>query len=155
MHKQHVEVVGRNIVTNQLTREGIEVAEPVRDQGIDLVAYLSKDDGADRFQARPLQLKVASDRAFSIRRKYLAFNQMYIVYVWRVAYPSDEPEIYVLDTDEMVAVGDERGWTTNPTWIDNDRWDETQATQATKRLIQKHRMKPGGWRSKLFPKESR
>jgi len=151
LKSQQVEVIGRNIVINQLVHEGIEVAEPVRDRGIDLVAYLSKEEGADRFRARPLQLKVASERSFSIRRKYLEFNQMYVVYVWRVAYPAEDSEIYVLDTQEMVAVGDERGWTSKDTWTKDDRWDETRVTKATKRVIKKHRVRLGEWRAKLFP----
>jgi hypothetical protein len=150
LDNQQVEVLGRNIVVNQLTHEGIEVAEPVRDRGVDLVAYLSKEDGADEFYARPLQLKVSSHRGFSIRKKYLEFNQMYVVYVWRVAYPSEESEIYVLDTDEMEAVGNERGWTTNSTWLDDGRWDETEATEATKDVIKEYRVHPGDWRDKLF-----
>lgn len=74
LDKQQVEVIGRNVVTNQLLREGIEVAEPVRDRGIDLIAYLRKEE-SERVQSRPLQLKVASDRDFSVYKKYHDFNK--------------------------------------------------------------------------------
>ena len=120
LDSQQVEVIGRNIITNQLTREGIEVAEPVRDRGIDLVAYLSKEEGADQFRACPIQLKVASGRDLSIYRKYEAFPQMVVAYVWCVA-SEDDVEVYAVTTDEALEIAEKRRWTETKTWQSKGR----------------------------------
>ena len=80
LDKQQVEVIGWNVVSNQLLREGIEVEEPLRDRGIDLIAYLRKEE-SESFEACPIQLKVASDRDFSVYKKYHDFNEMVVAYV--------------------------------------------------------------------------
>jgi hypothetical protein len=36
---QTVEIIGRNFLVSQLVRDGVEVARPERDHGIDLIAY--------------------------------------------------------------------------------------------------------------------
>jgi len=148
LDNQQIEVVGRNIITNQLLREGIEVAEPVRDRGIDLIAYLRKEDGDD-FQARPLQLKVASDKDFSVYRKYEDFNEMVVVYVWRVTH-DDGPEIYALTTQETLDVAEERGWTDTNTWENKRQYNDTKVTGPTQEAVNPYRIEPGEWRSKLF-----
>jgi hypothetical protein len=149
LDKQQVEVIGRNVVTNQLLREGIEVAEPVRDRGVDLVAYRPKEEG-EAFQARPLQLKVASDRDFSVYQKYAAFNDMVVVYVWRVAY-DDGPEVYALTTQETLDVAERRGWTDTNTWQTKQQYNDTTVTGPTQEAVDPYRIRPGEWRAKLFP----
>jgi hypothetical protein len=153
LDKQQVEVIGRNIVTNQLLREDIEVAEPVRDRGIDLIAYLRKEEG-QRFHARPLQLKVASDRDFSVYKKYDEFNDMVVVYVWRIAY-EDGPEIYALTTQETLDVAEQRGWTETNTWANKDQYNDTTVTGPTQNAVNPYEIEPGGWCEKLFGGEGR
>ena len=153
MDSQQVEVIGRNIIINQLTRAGIEVATPVRDRGIDLVAYLSKEEGATRFRARPIQLKIASDRDLSIYRKYEAFNDMVVVYVWRIAFDQDA-EVYAVTTDEALQIAEQRGWTQTNTWKDSGRYNDTGVTGPSQEAIAPYRIHPDGWREKLFPTEA-
>ena len=148
LDKQQVEVIGRNVVTNQLLREGIEVAEPVRDRGIDLIAYLRKEEG-ENFHARPLQLKVASDRDFSVYKKYHDFNDMVVVYVWRVAF-DDGPEVYALTTQETLDIAEKRGWTDTNTWQNDDQYNDTRVTGPTQKAVDPYRIQPGEWKSKLF-----
>ena len=148
LDKQQIEVLGRNMVTNQLLREGIEVAEPVRDRGVDLIAYLPKENG-ERFRARPLQLKVASDRDFSVYTKYEEFSDMVVVYVWRVAY-DDGPEIYALTTRETLEVAEQRGWTETNTWKRDGRYNDTKVTGPTQEAVDPYRVERGEWRTKLF-----
>ena len=52
---QVVEVLGRNLLVGVLLTEGVEVALPVRDKGIDLVAYFCTDP--------PLRLGPHSDES--------------------------------------------------------------------------------------------
>jgi hypothetical protein len=61
---QFVEILGRHYLITELMRAGIEVAEPVRDRGIDLIAYVDLDSSSGAFCARPIlpgtPLKVAA-----------------------------------------------------------------------------------------------
>ena len=53
---QKIEIIGRNRLINELLAADLEVAQPLRDRGIDLIAYLDIDDAIDRFVAFPIQL---------------------------------------------------------------------------------------------------
>ena len=43
---QSIEILGRNRLINELIGAGIEVAQPLRDRGIDLIAYLDRNKKA-------------------------------------------------------------------------------------------------------------
>jgi len=70
---QLTEIFGRNRLINDLLRSGVEVATPARDRGVDLIAYLDIDEQIGRFVAVPIQIKTATQRSFSIDRKYSKF----------------------------------------------------------------------------------
>jgi len=82
MDSQTIELVGRSQLTSELLRAGLEVALPLRDRGIDLVAYADTGDGVTAFTAVPIQMKAASERSFSIDRKYDKFPNLLHAYVW-------------------------------------------------------------------------
>ena len=46
MDSQAVELLGRNRLVSDLLQAGLEVALPVRDRGIDLIAYANLNTGA-------------------------------------------------------------------------------------------------------------
>lgn len=54
-------------------RAGIEVARPERDRGVDLIAYVDRDARLGRFVARPIQMKAATKRVFSLDPKCANF----------------------------------------------------------------------------------
>jgi predicted methyltransferase MtxX (methanogen marker protein 4) len=56
MDSQTVEIIGRNRLVNELLAAGLEVATPLRDRGIDLIAYVDLDEAIGRFAAFPIQL---------------------------------------------------------------------------------------------------
>lgn len=39
LDSQAVEILGKNKLINELLKAGLEVASPIRDRGIDLIAY--------------------------------------------------------------------------------------------------------------------
>ena len=80
MDNQIVELLGENLLIDELLRAGLEVAYPARDKGIDLIVY--KDKG--KFLSRPIQLKSASDKSFSIDKKYKKIPKLLVVFVWGV-----------------------------------------------------------------------
>jgi len=44
MDSQTVEIIGRNYLVSRLVSDGLEVARPERDRGVDLIAYLDLDE---------------------------------------------------------------------------------------------------------------
>jgi len=85
---QTVEIVGRNLLVSLLARDGLEVARPERDRGVDLIAYLDLDEESGRFAACPIQMKAATSRSFSLMRKYEKFPQLLLAYIWHVDDPA-------------------------------------------------------------------
>jgi predicted methyltransferase MtxX (methanogen marker protein 4) len=43
---QQIEIMGRNRLVNELIAAGIAVAVPLRDRGIDVIAYGDRDQGS-------------------------------------------------------------------------------------------------------------
>ena len=103
---QVVEILGRNFLISELLLAGFEVAIPARDRGIDLIIY--KDH--NKFTACPIQMKVASERSFSIDRKYEKFPNLIMAYVWNVKDPN-KTVTYALTYKQAVEVAKKKGWT--------------------------------------------
>jgi len=70
MDTQIVEILGRQRLVAELLRDGLEVAMPARDRGVDLVAYADLSQQVASFAARPIQMKASSTSAFGVFRKY-------------------------------------------------------------------------------------
>jgi len=77
LDKQQVECLARAALTAALTADGLEVARPERDAGIDLLAYT-----INRLRVAPIQMKAATETGWSIDRKYGQVDGLVMVYVW-------------------------------------------------------------------------
>jgi hypothetical protein len=115
MDGQIVEILGHNQLTSELFRAGLEVSLPVRDRGIDLIAYADLFTNVQAFVARPIQMKAASNRSSGLDQKYAKFPNLLIAYVWHL----DRPEAVVtfaLTYDEAFRVAQKMGYTETPSW---------------------------------------
>lgn len=144
MDSQVVEVLGRHILTNQLLQAGIEVAEPVRDRGVDLIAYLERGDNHTRFRALPLQLKACSDRAWNVDRKYADVPGLIIAHAWYVIEPS-RAVVYAMSYDDAVAIAEEMRYASSRSWLDNGYYATTSPAARLVELLERHRMTPDRW----------
>ncbi len=91
-----------------MLQANLEVALPLRDRGIDLIAFADLDTHVNSFIARPIQMKAASDKSFGIHKKYAKFPNLIIAYVWYLNDPS-KTVTYGLTYHEAVQVADEMG----------------------------------------------
>jgi len=57
---QVVEIIGRQRMIAELLQDGLEVAMPIRDRGVDLIAYADLNQQLTRFAARPIQMKAST-----------------------------------------------------------------------------------------------
>jgi hypothetical protein len=144
---QITEIIGRNRLINELLAAGLEVAQPMRDRGVDLIAYLDVDDDIDRFVAFPIQLKVSGASRFSVDRKYDRFPNLILAYVWGIDGLSAS-ETYALTQREAVAVAEVMGWTKTVSW---ERGAYSAIISVKLRgLLEPYKMTPTAWRAMLM-----
>jgi|SoiMethySBSTD1v2_1073268.scaffolds.fasta_scaffold1648672_2 hypothetical protein len=62
MDTQTGEILGRNRLIHELRLAGLEVAVPQRDRGVDLIAYVEREDSTSQFAAVAIQMKAAARR---------------------------------------------------------------------------------------------
>jgi hypothetical protein len=147
MDSQIVELLGRNRLTDELLRAGLEVALPVRDRGIDLIAYADLGPGLQAFAACPIQMKASSARAFSLDAKYAKFPNLIIAHIWHIDSPEDEVT-YALTYSEALAVAEAMGWTVTVSWAKGYYTNTTPGTKL-RELLEPHRMTPEKWWLKI------
>lgn len=140
---QIVEVLGRNRLTDELLRAGLEVARPVRDRGIDLIAYADLSSSVPSFIARPVQMKAASVAGFGLDRKYEKFPNLLIAYVWRLAQP-DAAVTYALSYAEAFQVAETMGYTATESWR-RGTYVNTSPGAKLQRLLDPFKMTGAKW----------
>lgn len=111
---QQVEIIGRNLLISACIADGVEVSQPLRDKGIDLVIY---DDHSDnnQFNAVPVQLKASSARSFSVNAKYAKFPGMFMAYTWHSVNPA-EAQLYIMSYGQAIEIANEAGWLKTESW---------------------------------------
>ena len=155
---QLIELRGRHRLVEELLRAGLEVSLPVRDRGIDLVAYAELSAQVRRFAARPIQMKATSSAFFMIDRKYEKFPDLLIAFIWHVLEPT-KTEIYALTHEESVYVADAMGYTKTDSWLGRTKsalrskrgaYSTTRPSRKLKKLLEPYKMSPEKWRSRVI-----
>ena len=148
LDSQQVELVGTALLRTLLLADGIELAEPIRDRGVDLIAYLD----AGFFRAVPLQVKASTSARFGVDRKYERFPEMQIVHLWNVQDPA-KARIFCTTYAEAVGVADKLGWTRTASWAKGYSASVSQTSRGGKRVIDAltpYEVNPGAWHERLF-----
>jgi len=141
---QVIEILGRNRLIDELLRAGLEVALPLRDRGIDLIAYSDSGENITAFVGKPIQMKAASGESYGIDRKYTAFPGLILAYVWNVG-DGNKTATYAMSYAEAVAVADQMGYTQTESW-QRGCYVCTSVSARLRALLEAHRMTPGKWR---------
>jgi hypothetical protein len=145
---QVIELVGRNCLGSELLRDGLEVAVPGRDRGIDLVVYADLFSRVKRFIARPIQMKAASGRSFSIDRKYGKVANLIIAYVWHIHDPG-KTVTYALTYRGALKVA-RKCWARarSQSWK-RGRYSTNSPNRKLCKLLEPYRMTEGNWWKKV------
>jgi hypothetical protein len=145
---QVIELIGRNRLGSELLRDGLEVAVPARDRGIDLIAYADLSARVKKFRARPIQMKAASNGSFSIDRKYEKVADLIIAYVWNIHDPGTTVT-YALTYEEALIVA-KKCWARarSASWK-RGRYSTSNPSQKLCGLLKPYRMKEGDWWEKV------
>jgi hypothetical protein len=143
MDTQLVELIGRQHLTSELLRAGLEVATPIRDRGIDLIAYSDIDKRLTRFASCPIQMKAAMTRPFSLATKYAKVRNLLIAYVWNLNDLS-KTVTYALTYQEALAVAETLGWTRTGSW-QRGAYSTTRPSAKIVKLLEPYRMTSEKW----------
>jgi hypothetical protein len=115
LDSQVVELLGRQRLIAELLRDGLEVAVPVRDRGVDLIAYADLSQQVARFASRPIQMKASTTSAFGVDQKYGKIVDLILAFVWNLDN-TNPAATYALPYAEAVQVAAEMGWTKTASW---------------------------------------
>jgi hypothetical protein len=94
VHPALIGKAGEMMVAAELMRRGVEVAQPHSDVGVDLFAYRLEPGTTVPARVVPIQVKSASNVAFSFHRRWLE-KSTNLVLVWQL---ETTPEFYVFDS---------------------------------------------------------
>jgi hypothetical protein len=138
---QQIEIVGRNLLVSLFISDGIEVAMPMRDRGIDVIAFLDLPEKGS-FKAVPVQLKAFSQRGFGVYKKYEKFPDMLIAYLWFANEPL-KAELYVLTYEQAVGIADHLGWTKTISWTSNGSYITSKPSKELVGALEPYKYSPG------------
>jgi len=140
---QVVELLGRQRLIAELLRDGLEVALPVRDRGVDLIAYADLSHQVARFAARPVQMKASTTSAFGVFSKYERVADLIMAYVWHLREP-EAAVTYAMTYSQSLAVAEKLGWLATPSW-QTGGYSTSKPSQQLLRLLEPYRMVTGRW----------
>lgn len=141
MDTQQVELMGRNLLISYFIADGVEVSLPIRDRGIDLIAFDDMSSDGE-FRAVPVQLKASSKRSFSVHKKYDKFPNLIMAYVWNAADPANA-ELFVMSYREACGVAEELGWTKTDSWVLGTGYSSQSPGKRVLAELEKFRYEPG------------
>jgi hypothetical protein len=144
---QLTEIAGKHLLISRLVAAGFEVAEPLRDKGIDLVVYRD-GEGVNDFAAYPIQLKASSHESFSLDRKYERFSRLLIAYVWNVQSP-ERSDVYALTFSDAMQVMEKKGYLKTDSWTKRGYYFVRSAGTELKEILEPYKMTTKRWQEKL------
>src|SRR5207248_1606378 len=128
----------------QLVAGGLEVAIPVRDRGIDLIAYLDLSAETPQFVSCPIQMKASQEARFSLDKKYDKIANLLISYVWYVEDPA-KACVYALSYDEAFALLKKRDHTETDSWRLKNSYSVPKPGPDWLQDLEHYRMTPDRW----------
>jgi len=145
---QLTEIAGKHLLISSLVAAGFEVAQPLRDKGIDLVAYRDGENGKE-FAAYPIQLKASSHESFSLDKKYERLGpRLLIAYVWNVQDP-ERSDVYALTFGDALQVMKKKGYAETDSWTKKGYYFVRSAGIELKEILEPYKMNTKRWREKL------
>jgi hypothetical protein len=152
MDSQIIELIGRQYLIAELFRADLEVALPVRDRGVDLIAYRERSD--EDFQSIPIQVKASSVRGWGVNRKYERTKDLLLVHVWNVAKP-EHLELFGMTYQESLEIADAMGYLKTDSWTKHGAYSTTNPSAKLRTKMDRYRMSEAVWKLRLAALPSR
>ena len=151
---QLTELVGRHFLISQLIASGLEVATPIRDRGIDLIAYLDLNAETDQFLACPIQMKASKEARFSLEQKYKKIANLLVTFVWHLENPA-KTCIYALTYNQAFEMLNSRGHCETFSWREKHGYSVPNPSGSWLEELEPYRMTPFNWRERICSAASR
>jgi hypothetical protein len=139
LDNQQVECLARQALTAALTADGLEVARPERDCGIDLLAYTVNPP-----RMMPIQMRAETAAGYSVEKKHAGIDSLIMVYVWNACSLGGE-QFFAMRWSEAAEIADRLSYA----WDSRGRWISTRPPARLIAAIESHRVSPGGWSALL------
>jgi hypothetical protein len=136
---QQMEIAGRSVLVAAIVADGLEVARPERDKGIDLLAF-----SVDPWKVVPIQMKAAAHESFAVHHKYALVPGLVMAYVWHAATPG-ESVVYAMPYRKAVDVAEQLGWTKTKSWQEAGGYSTTRPSAKVKAVLEPFKMGDGDW----------
>ena len=153
LDSQRIELLGRNRLIDELLRANLEVALPIRDRGIDLIAYVDLDSRVSKYTARPIQMKAASAKSLAIDRKYEKFRGLIIAFVWDLN-AEQRGATYALTFEDLKSLADKWKWLSTDSWEKNGIYTTNQPSRHMIDDLEPHKMDKDKWWQLIAERES-
>lgn len=105
--KPQIERIGTAHLIAELYKEGIKIAFPDIDDGVDLIAYT--DSVTTGFRSVPIQIKCFSGSGFSSNKSYLKTPSLKIAYIWNVG-KSVGPRFFLMPYESAEEIVSSKKW---------------------------------------------
>jgi len=145
---QLIELSGRHFLISKLLDDGLEVAIPVRDRGVDLIAYLDLTKETKQFVACPIQLKASQQARFGLQQKYARIANVLMVYVWHLE-DEDKTCVHALSYGEAYGLLKKHGHTETDSWKQMGGYTIPNPNEQWLTELREYEMTPGKWRDKI------
>jgi hypothetical protein len=147
---QVIELIGRNRLGSEILRDGLDVAVPARDKGIDLIAYADRSSNVKEFVARPIQMKASSEASFSIDRKYKRVTNLILAYVWHI-HDANATVTYALEYKDALRIASQcwgRAKGNSESWK-RGRYSTSKPSRKLRMLLEPFKISEGKWWEKV------
>jgi hypothetical protein len=141
---QVVELLGRQRLMGELLRDGLEVAVPARDRGIDLIASADLSRHVARFWARPVQMKAYTTSGFTVAQKFTRIADLILAYVWHLG-EAQSAVTYAMPYADALKVAEAMGWTETASFREGGVYTTTNPSKRLLSHLELYRMSPGKW----------
>jgi hypothetical protein len=128
---------GEVLVAGELLRQGVEVAYPASDVGVDLLAYrlAPKETVAARFV--PIQVKTRAKSGFNFQRAWFErVPGVVLIHVWNV---ETIPEFYIFPSIYSVEKALGPVYATSPSWVLKGLYNVSEALPIHYERMSPHR----------------
>jgi hypothetical protein len=126
LQTQAIKALGRGFLVSRLICEGIGVSLPLWDDGIDLIAHV-RNLKQQRFEARPLQLKVSSNTYVGLYEKYEQTPNLRMVFIW-LSQPTEQSRIFVMPYKSLYEMFSAHKHLISPSWTRNRIGERSYST---------------------------
>ncbi|MGC3992063.1 MAG: hypothetical protein QM796_20695 [Chthoniobacteraceae bacterium] len=149
---QKIELLGRNRLIDELLRADLEVALPIRDRGIDLIAYADFGEGVQAYASCPIQMKASWTQGFGVDQKYAKFPNLILAYIWNLR-DSSLAVTYAMSYAQACAIAESMDWTQTSSWK-RGAYSTSRPTTKLIALLEPYMMTVKAWRELIVNAQS-